>query len=138
VSRGPGAVQRAALEFVETSEETVDAFEVAVAVYAVAPAADGRLYLTPSQVTAVRRALAGLVRRGEIRDMGRGEWRFGRRHYASPAAAIRYEERGSRDVRRKKPRYERLIGSCPREAGLEDERAPARWQAQPGLYQREP
>jgi hypothetical protein len=92
MSRGPGWVTRAALAFVETRDEAVDALEVAAAVYAVAPAVEGRVYLTPSQVTAVRRALAGLVRRGKIRDRGRG-WRFGRRRYASPAAAIRYEKR---------------------------------------------
>jgi hypothetical protein len=84
-------VQRAALEFVEARDGAVDAFEVAAAVYAVAPTVDGRVRLIPSQVTAVRRALAGLVRRGEIRDMGRrgGSADGGTRH----GDADRYEER---------------------------------------------
>ena len=71
MSRGPGRVSRAAFRFVQASERTIDACEVAAAVYAVEPREDGRVRLTPAQVVAVRRALAELVRRGEIRDMGR-------------------------------------------------------------------
>ena len=111
MSRGPGAVQRAALSYVQARHAPVDALEVAAAVYTVAPAAKGGVYLTPSQVTAVRRALAGLVRRGEIRDMGRA-WRYGRRRYASPAAATRYEER-VRATFGTRPRFEQLIGGPP-------------------------
>jgi hypothetical protein len=40
----------------------------------------------------VRRALAQLVCLGKVRDLGRG-WRDGRRRYASPASAARYEAR---------------------------------------------
>ena len=46
MSRGPGRVSRAAFHFVQASDRTVDAFEVAAAVYAVEPGEDGCVWLT--------------------------------------------------------------------------------------------
>ena len=108
MSRGPGRVSRAALRFIQASDRTVDAFEVAAAVYAVEPE-DGRVLLTLAQVVAVRRALAELVRRGAIRDMGR-IFRFGRRRYASHATFARYDAE-YRAVFGKPPEFQRPVPS---------------------------
>src|SRR5690349_21468786 len=94
MSRGPGRVMRAALAAVLASDKAVSADQVAVSVYGITPAEDGKLYVTRAQRPAVRRAMVALVRRGQVRDMGlyRGNWR----HYASPEVA----ERDHRELRR--------------------------------------
>jgi hypothetical protein len=89
MSRGLGRISRAACCFVQASAKTVDPLEVAAAVYAVEPAEGGCIYPTPAQVVSVRRALAELVRRGEIRDIGRS-FRFGHRRYSSHATFALY------------------------------------------------
>ena len=94
MSRGPGKVMRAALETVLASDGTLQAADIAIAVYGLEPAENGVTYITRAQHASVRRAMVALVRQGKVRDMGlrRGNWRA----YARPEEA----ERQDRELRR--------------------------------------
>jgi hypothetical protein len=85
---------RAALATVLASDKTLEASDIAIAVYGLQPAENGITYITHAQHAAVRRAMVALVRNGQVRDMGlhRGNWRA----YASPEVA----ERQDRKLRR--------------------------------------
>src|SRR3954447_22126354 len=89
MSRGPGKVMREALAAVLASDKTMEAIDIAVAVYRLQPAENGVTYATRAQGVSVRRAVVALVRQGKVRDMGlhRGNWRA----YASPEVADRQD-----------------------------------------------
>jgi hypothetical protein len=69
MSRGLGRVQNGCLTAIWDSErrgELPEAFDIAVAVYRIRPDEDGSLTITGAQHIAVKRALAGLQRKGRV------------------------------------------------------------------------
>jgi hypothetical protein len=87
---------REALAIVEANRDPIDSFKIAALVYGVQPDWNGITRLSAAQITAVRRALAALVRAGKIADMGRSAcYPTSRRSYATleRAAAEDREER---------------------------------------------
>lgn len=90
MSRGPGAVMRAALRAVEQAGELIESQEVARQVFGHATIAD----VPPSQAASVRRALRALVRRGEIEELGR-DWEGGRRKWGTHAEADKKRARSA-------------------------------------------
>ncbi len=90
VSRGPGAIMRAALCVVQQAGELIESQEVARQVFGYATIAD----VPPSQAASVRRALRALVRRGEIEELGR-DWEGGRRKWGTHEEADKKRARSA-------------------------------------------
>lgn len=92
MSRGPGKLQRAILDFFENpppgQDDMPDSITLAGILHNVNPVPE-------SAVVSTRRALRGLAERGLIVDMGRG-WRYGRRRWATPERAAKYLKRVER------------------------------------------
>jgi hypothetical protein len=81
MSRGLGRVQNGCLRTIwdyERRGKLADAFDIAVAVYRVEPDEDGSLTISGAQHIAVKRALAGLQRKGRAIGfrMNHGERHF--------------------------------------------------------------
>ena len=79
MSRGIGKVQSELLRILER-EDRLDTFQLAALVYQVKADEHGRTILTRSQLTAIRRGLQGLLKRGRIEEFGRNslgrmQWR---------------------------------------------------------------
>ncbi|WP_407543734.1 hypothetical protein Q0M94_28110 (plasmid) [Deinococcus radiomollis] len=85
MSRGPGTIQRAALEALQLSATMLDSITVACQVY-------GHNPVSEAEVVSVRRALRSLAKRGQVADMGHG-WRSGRRMWALPERGAAYQVR---------------------------------------------
>ncbi len=86
MSKGPGQVQRSVLAVFEAPpNEMLDSIEIA-------GRALGKYEIDESEASSYRRALRNLAEAGAIVDMGRN-WHDGRRHYALPKEAERYERR---------------------------------------------
>ncbi len=86
MSKGLGQVQRSVLAVFEAApNELLDSIEIA-------GRALGKYEIDDSEASSYRRALRKLAEAGAIVDMGRN-WHDGRRHYALPKEAERYERR---------------------------------------------
>jgi hypothetical protein len=84
MSRGAGRIMREALAIVEADHGPIDSFKIAALVYGAQPDWNGITRLSAAQITAVRRALAALVRTGKVADMGRSAcYPTSRRSYAT-------------------------------------------------------
>ena len=84
MSRGYGNTQRRILAYLD-KEGAASTFELAEAAYDVRPDKTGKIWLTDSQLSAVRRALKQLAKSGLVEEyartpgMGRGIWQFARK-----------------------------------------------------------
>ncbi len=87
MSKGPGAVMRAALEAVRQATRPVESQEVARQVFE----RDRLEDVTPAESASVRRALRTLAQRGEVEDLGR-DWSRKRRKWATPEGAAAHRE----------------------------------------------
>ncbi len=86
MSKGPGQVQRSILAVFDAApDDWLYCIEIA------GRALEKRT-IAESEASSYRRALRKLADAGVIVDMGR-KWHDGRRHYALPAAAERYNRR---------------------------------------------
>ena len=64
MSSGNGKIERAVLDCLRQADLWLDAYQLAALAYQKTPAADGVIYVTPSQLVCVKRALASLKRKG--------------------------------------------------------------------------
>jgi hypothetical protein len=88
MSRGLGRVERDVLQvFQNNAEHILHSIEVTFLVAC-------RDAVTESEMSFCRRALRTLARQGKIVDLGRNGSRFGRRYYALPDAAAKFQRTG--------------------------------------------
>jgi len=112
MSRGPGWVQMACLWVIRNYEddgESPTTFDIAAAVYQIKPDADGNYEFTDAQYIAVKRALAGLQRRGRVIGFRMSPFE---RHFTWMS-----EKRAQQWVRAKKP-FDRGVRAKMRAIGM--------------------
>jgi hypothetical protein len=89
VSKGMGTVQRDVLDLLSgNADQLYDSVEIACIVYSVE-------CCTEAQHVSARRALRGLVERGQVVDLGRRGWRNGRSRWTTVDGAKAYLARAS-------------------------------------------
>jgi hypothetical protein len=83
MSRGPGWLQRAVLNILDSEDRYYDTFEITATVYAVKRDKEGNRWVSDAQHASVRRVLTGLAKEGKALKLGTRHGANSRQHWAN-------------------------------------------------------
>ena len=87
----PARIQQQLLVVLETADDELNTFDLAAAVYEIKPRRDGVQYISEAQLSAVRRALISLAKKGRV--CGRRGYFDSRQRWALPHVMVRIDEK---------------------------------------------
>ena len=93
--RGSGALQRRLLTILNTADQVFETYTLVADAFDVKTGENGLRPISTAQMSAVRRALRGLVRAGAVIDLGR-HYPNTRRHWCSKRTELLYEIQSKR------------------------------------------